>query len=370
MTIGLTLGRAAPNAGSAVEYPFGFLSNWQPEFNIAGSGVGGYRTDYNPALDKPTGITLWVDNTSGDDTTGNGSQSTPYKTIAKAVTEGADIINIKSGNYWRNDSWVSEFQPAKDMAFVAIDGPGTVKIGRGVEGLSWSSVGSNSYSTTRSNVRTVLDFTEAGHATKKLKDGITPVLLPMEKLADLAAVQASAGHSWAQVGTTLYVKTHDGRAPDADIVPLLIERNTRLVDADITLYFEGLEIFGDRPIFFYFNNVSNTARFVGVNCGFRYSGESNQIAQRSIQSPISALSVAPLRIIWPEKTALITNAPTRALARASNSLKSIAKASRMGIIQMITAQPRIMRKSMACASMGVIPIIPAPASPIQQARIA
>lgn len=275
MTIGVSLGRAAMRARNQNAYPSAFTDRWDPDFNVTGSATEGYGCDYNPASDKPTGTAIWVDNTSGNDSTGDGSEGTPYKTIAKAIAEGADVVNIKSGHYWRNDGWAAEFAPAKDMAFVAVDGPGTVIMGRGVEGLSWSSAGSNTYSASRSNVRTVMDFDDAGHASKMLKDETTPVLLPMEKVANLAAVQAHAGHAWAQVGSTLYVKTHDGRAPDADVVPLLIERNTRLVDVDVTLYFEGLEIWGDRPIYFYFNNVDNAGRFVGVDCAFRYSGDSD-----------------------------------------------------------------------------------------------
>ena len=278
MTIGISIGRAATRAPNQNSYPTAFTNRWNPDFNVTGNAAEGYGSDYNPKLDKPTGTTLWVDNNNGDNTTGDGSQSLPYKTIAKAVDEGADIVNIKAGRYWRLDSWEDQFSPAKSMAFVAVDGPGTVIIGRGAEDLSWESEGSGTYSTTRSSVRSVLDFTETGHATKTLKDRATPVPLPMEKVANLAAVQAHAGHAWAQDGSTLYVKTHDSRAPDEDVVPLMIERNTRLVDADITLYFEGLEIFGDRPIYFYFNNVDNTAKFIGVDCGFRYSGDSDNAA--------------------------------------------------------------------------------------------
>ncbi len=278
MKPGLTLGRAAPGAGTAQRYPFAFVNQWQPEFNVSGSGVGGYRTDYNPLNDKPVGTTLWVDNINGNDTTGDGSEATPYKTIAKAVTENADVVNIKTGNYWRTDAWAAEFEPAKDMAFVAVDGPGTVKIGRAQDGLSWSSEGSGAYSTTRSNVRFVLDLNEAGHASRTLIDGITPVPLPMEEVADLAAVQAHAGHAWAQSGSTLYIKTHDARAPDTDLLPFVQERNTRLVDADVTLYLDGIEIWGDRPIYHHFpTDLDNNAAIIALNCGFRYSGENDNV---------------------------------------------------------------------------------------------
>ena len=254
---------------------------WQPtDFAIYGSGVGGYSTTYDPKDDKPTGTTKWVDNVNGSDSNDGNTEGTAYKTIDAAVSAGAVVVNIKPGNYWRNDAMTAGFEPTSDIALVAVDGAGTVKISRAEDFSdlpSWTSEGLNTYSTTRSNVRTVLDLDDAGHATRTLTDGLTPVPVPMEKVADLAAVQAHAGKAWAQVGSTLYVKTHDGRAPDIDVLPILIERNIRIVNRDITLYLEGLEIWGDRPLFMDYGTTDNDARVVAVDCGFRYSGDFDNV---------------------------------------------------------------------------------------------
>ena len=261
---------------SAVALPAYF--GWEPDFQIYGSGLGGYSTSYNPAADKPSGTTKWVDNVNGSDSNA-GTEGAPYKTLAKAITESAVVVNIKTGDYWRNDSLAASFASSTALALVAVDGPGTVRMGR-IEDPgdlpSWTSEGSNTYSTTRSNVRTVLDLDETGHATKTLVDGTTAVPLPMAEVADLAAVQAHAGHAWAQVGSTLYVKTHDGRAPDTDVLPILIEENFEYIGQDTTLYMEGIEVWGDQPCFMDYN-ADNSARFVAVDCGFRYSGDFDNV---------------------------------------------------------------------------------------------
>lgn len=276
--VGLGLGLGiSKNLLSSIVLPNAF--GWTPDFAIRGSDTGGYTTSYNPLDDKPTGTTKWVDNVNGSNGNSGDTEGDAYETINHAITAGADVINIKAGRYFRNDSWASQLDPTKSIAFVATDGPGTVIIGRGQEGLSWSSEGSDTYSTTRSNVRFVIDFTEAGHATKKLKDGNTAVPVVATEVADLAAVQASSGHAWAQVGSTLYFKTHDLRAPDADVVPFLIERNTRVANKDITLYMDGLEVWGDRPFFHkYTDDALNSAKAIGVDCGFRFSGENDNVA--------------------------------------------------------------------------------------------
>ncbi len=274
---GIMSGRQSALSGDVVSLPQNF--GWTPDFSITGGGLGGYAASYNPLSDKPSGTTLWVDNTNGNDTTGDGSEGSPYRTIAKAVTENAVVVNIKTGDYWRNDSWAAQLDPTSDIAFVAVDGAGTVRLGR-IEDFSdlpsWSDEGSNTWSTTRSNTNTVLDTTETGHASKTLVDGVTPVPLPMTEVSDLAAVQAHSGHAWAQVGTTLYVKTHDLREPDSDVLPIITERNMRVVNRDITLYLEGIEIWGDRPAYFDMS-TSNTARFVAYNCGFRFSSENDNV---------------------------------------------------------------------------------------------
>ena len=246
---------------------------WDPEFTVYGSGTGGFATTFDFAGSKPSGTAMWC-SPSGNDTTGDGSESTPYKTPQKCITEGATVVNMKAGDYFRSDGLDVSFASSSDVALVAVDGPGTVFLSRAVKGdsLSWTDEGSDTYSATRANVRTVLDRDEAGHATKTLTDGVTPVPVPADEVADLAATQADNGHAWAQVSTTLYVQTHDQREPDEDVIIILIEELTEFLDDNITFYADGIEWWGDQPVFFDFNIV-NTALFVGIDCGYRYSGD-------------------------------------------------------------------------------------------------
>jgi len=272
LELGLGLRRGSATGTATVSIPSEF--GWTPDFTISGSGVGGYTTSYNPENDKPSGTTYWIDSTNGNDTTGDGSEGNPYKTLAKGVTEGGVVLNIKSGNYWRNDGLPLSFNPSSSIALVAIDGVGTVRMGRieDPSDLTWSDEGSGAYSTTRPSVRTVLDLTAAGDSDMTLADGVTDVPIPFTEVADLAAVQASSGNAWAQVGSTLYVKTFDSRQPDGDVLPILIEENMEIVNKNITLYIEGIDIWGDQPLYMDYG-VDNTAKCVTVDSTFGYSGD-------------------------------------------------------------------------------------------------
>ena len=243
-----------------------------PTYTISGSGTGGYTTNYNPASDKPSGTEGWIA-TTGNDTTGDGSEGNPWRTLAKAETEGVTVFNIKTGDYWRNDGLAASYNPSRDVAFVAVDGPGTVRMGR-VEDpsdITWTSEGSGAYSTTLASVRAVLDLSATGEADYDLVDGTTPVPIPFTSVANLAAVQASSGNTWAQSGSTLYVKTFDSRAPDSDVLPLIAENNFSIVNKDITVYMEGIETWGDRAMFMDYGDIAQSAKCVTVDCGFRYA---------------------------------------------------------------------------------------------------
>lgn len=251
---------------------------WNPSFNIYQTAPTTFTCDYNHLADKPSGTTVWVDKATGSDSN-DGSEANPFETVAAAVTSGADVVNIKTGDYWRNHAWGDQLDPTKSMAFIAIDGPGTVRMGR-IEDFAdlptWTSAGSGVYSTTRSAVRAVLDTTDTPYPGETQLDGTSPVHEPLTEVADLAAAQASGGSTWAQVGSTLYVKTHDSRQPDINVLPILQERNTKIVNRDIVFYLEGIEVWGDRPVYFDMG-ISNSARMVGYKCGMRYSGENDNV---------------------------------------------------------------------------------------------
>lgn len=271
MFLKLGLGFGNRGNGTLVTLPAGF-TKWSPTFSITENGRS-YTTDFDPETLKPTGTTKWVA-TNGNDTN-DGSQGSPYATIAKAVTEGANVINVSSGIYDRSNSWASNFEPSIDTAVVAIDGPGTVILTRAATGLSWtaeSSPNDDVYATTRSAVGDVIDMTAAGRSGEYLKDGVTEVPIPYTLVASIAACQALPG-SWYQSGSDLYVHTHDSREPDSDVLVNIAENQTR-IRTDITLYLDGLEIWGDQAV-----NVNlagaNNAILVAVDTAARFCNDAD-----------------------------------------------------------------------------------------------
>jgi len=92
-------------------------------------------------------------------------------------------------------------------------------------------------------VSTVLDTTAAGRSGEYCQDGVTPVPIPLSKQTSIANCQANAG-SWYLTGSNLYVRTHDGRAPDSSVLVLLIE-NILAPTNLVNIWIDGVEGWGD-----------------------------------------------------------------------------------------------------------------------------
>lgn len=270
-------------AGSVLfTIPEMFQDRWTPSFNIYENGRT-YTTDFDISTVEPTGTTYYVTK-AGNDTTGDGSSGSPYRTLAKAYTEGADVVMVGDGVWNRSDGFAANFNPNRDFAVKAIN-KGKAIITRAEAGLSWTQQGSpNSdvYLTSRSAVRTVIDTTAAGRSGETLKDGTTPVPIPLESVGSVAACQAQAG-SYFTSGSNLYVHTHDSREPDADVLVLLVE-NIWAPTGDITIYLEGYEGWGDSAVRL-IPSTNNTAILAWKDSASRFGGstadqfETNNISE-------------------------------------------------------------------------------------------
>lgn len=254
---------------------------WSPEFQIFEHEDNTYSADYNPLSDKPSGTTLTVDPSSGDDTSGDGSTGAPYKSIAKAYSEGADIINVKSGWIDADTGFANSFNIGRDLALVAIDGPGTVHLTRSAPqgSITWTPESApnddvyRAVSITGTRTALDLDYGRDGSnaALETQKDGSSPVPIPYSEQTSIADVQANAG-SFYDDGIHTYLHTHNSRAPDGD-VKLLKAENILYITNDITLYIDGIEIWGDGSMTI--NPGSNaTAKFIGVDMACRFGNNS------------------------------------------------------------------------------------------------
>lgn len=269
------LALACAAALNSTAMPIGYEELWETPFSVNGDAASGYSTNYNPLADKPSGTTHWVA-TTGSDSTGDGSEALPWRTIQKAITEGANVVNIKTG-FYEDDDAAFNVAVSRDMAFVAVDGKGTVIWSSNQDNLTWTQeAGPNDsvYSATLAN--TVNDVVDLTHTIsgKTLIDGSTGLPDPYTEQASIADCQANAG-SFYYTGTTLYVHTHDSREPDSDVKPLWnVDIWSTGMTLNHTLYLEGIEFWGDRCGYFTgTTSASNNTLLVINNCAFRYDSD-------------------------------------------------------------------------------------------------
>ena len=272
LTLGLTLGLTGTNTSDSVSFPAN--APVSPGYQVTGNAADGYSTTYSETSDIPATGTEFYVATTGNDSTGDGSSSTPYRTIEKARSEGGNTIRVSSGTYTTSQIPEDWAITTANLRLVAEDGPGTVIMGHFAESLSWSQeAGPNDdvYSVSiATTVNDVVDLTDT-YAGETLKDGTTGTPVPLSEQTSVANCQANAGSFFYDSGT-LYVHTHDSRAPDGDVLALLAKDIWAISNmTTATLYLDGIEFCGNDPLKVTANSSSNTAKVVCVDCGFRYS---------------------------------------------------------------------------------------------------
>lgn len=270
MKLGLGLGfrsaRSVATLSSAVEItmPSGF--SWAPSFTIYQNGSV-FTTDFDPATKMITGLTYYVDPEIGSDSSNDGlSSETPFATFGKAVSmSGVKVIMLKAGLYKRG-AYTGNQTFQGDTSIIAYGG-GKALLSVGEGGLSWTKTAgqTNVYQVTLNSVYAVIDMTHLQAVDA------APILASNQ--GSIAAVDSNA-HSWYVDGSNiLYVHTHDGRAPNADIVPLRTINNMR-INQNYDFYFENIEFWGAaRP----FNCiVSGGTKSITLNqCASRYAASNS-----------------------------------------------------------------------------------------------
>ena len=281
----------AGNNDNLIVIPSEILTRWGTvNFNIYVRTDGSFYSDLDPTVFRPVGITNYFSPT-GNDTTGDGSIGNPYRTLQKGLTLNTVNYMLLSGDYTRSFLFTTanlQLLPTKSMAFIAVDGAGTVTMSRSYDNLTWVQEGSPNtdvYATTlpaSPTIEMVVDRAN-GQAGKYLADGTTLVPTKLTSVASVAACQA-APNSYYLTGTTLYVHTFNNRAPDANIFPISQEgfiwwfNNSAPASTD-TLYYEGINTFGRR-----FgrtqHEVANNNTFVMYQCNSHFSIEASMAPVR------------------------------------------------------------------------------------------
>jgi hypothetical protein len=208
----------------------------------------------------PATATLWVSVARGVDSTGDGSFATPYKSIAKAITEmtGPTTIYVEAGFYDRNFGWKTT-SPQHNCNVIGVGGP--VVSSQQWEGGAWTLTTNGTYQAARSAAGGVIDRTDitAFGTARQLK-----------KVATQALCEAEA-RTWATNGTNVWVHTFDGRSPDANVAVMIDQVNGYMAH-DKKVFCRGIEFEGGSFGFSFLTTaLTAAAGIVCTNCKFTYA---------------------------------------------------------------------------------------------------
>lgn len=249
---------------SPLPIPVGF--DWTPPVSVYKSGST-YSTNFN-ANDwrYPSTLDIWIA-VGGSDTTGDGSQGNPYRSLSKALTianAAADTgitVHVAAGMYDRNRVAASSHSIAATKSVNVIAEGGRAIFSTRYEALSWSLHAPGVYTATRSNVVTVVD---ASLSVPVVLGGISRIVHSrLVNAADLAACVATAG-TWFASGSDLYVHLADGRVPDNNCLVM-----GNITNCSITLgpnlYFENVVFEGGQTAGASFV-LGNSSTSTGTSC--------------------------------------------------------------------------------------------------------
>lgn len=217
------------------------------------------------------GTEIYCDSVSGNDTTGDGSDSLPYRTINKAMqvaiagSDPAYVIRCKSLHFRRGMGPLQKTVEGKIIAIVPADPDERVIISNHYDNLSWSFVGSGTWKASRSDVRSVFDL--------RHKD-VYGVPIAFDSKSSLADCQANA-YSWYTDNVDVWVHTGDGLAPDDTNWVINVSSpqfEVTLLD-DAVMYLENVTVLHGRSISSMLilgdtTGSTVTGKFVSKNCAF------------------------------------------------------------------------------------------------------
>lgn len=218
---------------------------WEPEGGVQGRGIGAAARRFRVA----TTATRWLDPIAS----GNGlTKATPTGdlwAILGAINQPTTIyvreraVTLDLAHGGAGTVFVDHCEIIVVKDFDTLE-PGSIRHAMSAP-LVWTAAGGGSYSAPMAGNYAFTPGNVIDEATLDAYGGgtwLTPV-------ADAAAVAATAS-SWAKVGSTIYVRTADSRAPDANLLVMKNANNMATVFAGTNLYLEGLELLGGaRPFY-------------------------------------------------------------------------------------------------------------------------
>jgi hypothetical protein len=221
---------------------------------------------------------IYTDIATGSNSTGNGSETTPYKTPAKAfqVAAASSNTNIKIivnadlllrqemflafDTYFEftNKHIVITTKDGKKIPFA--NGDSTVRQSKRIDNVdngilpAWTLTSGNVYQTTRSNTGYVIDTSYRDYYNGNIKK--------MQKVASVIECEAMPGSYYIN-GSIIYTHTYDSRPSDGKLVcvftwtltnPLFRLYNSTLFMENFEFFsYDGVRIRGDATSHFIFN---------------------------------------------------------------------------------------------------------------------
>lgn len=195
-------------------------------FTVQSALNGNIKVNYDVSVNKnPVTKTYYVDVKKGDNSN-PGTQSLPFKSINRALRYGdADEIIVNEGVYGWADGF-SGFSQSKPFNLIGI---GKVLIGAHRDGLIWSqdSTYSNVYQANATNVIELIDY----HNMNDIKF--------LDKVNSVEEVSQKAGTYFIDSSNNIYIRTHDSRVPDDQILPNMFNDAVKITD-NAKVYFENI----------------------------------------------------------------------------------------------------------------------------------
>lgn len=195
-------------------------------FTVQSALNGDVQVNYDVGVNKNAVTKRYYVDINNGDNSNDGTESEPFQSINRALRYAdADEIVVQEGSYgWRHG--FSGYSQAKPFNLI---GKGKVLIGAHRDGVTWNqnSTYSNVYQTNQTNVVEVVDC-----------NNIYDIKF-LEKQTSVKGVSDNAGSYYIDSSNNIFVRTHDDRVPDDQILPNMYSDAVKITD-NPKVYFENV----------------------------------------------------------------------------------------------------------------------------------
>lgn len=247
---------------------YGTLTNYNiPEelninvpFTVKTAQNGDFDFNYDVGVNKNAVTKRYYVDVNNGSNSNDGTESKPLQSINRALRYAdADEIVVQEGSY----GWSHGFSGYSQTKPFNLIGKGKVLIGAHRDGVAWNknSTYSNVYQTNQTNVVEVIDY-----------NSIYDIKF-LEKQTSVKGVSDNAGSYYIDSSNNIFVRTHDDRVPDDQILPNMFSDTVKITD-NPKVYFENIR---------FTNSVKLTAtkagnKFYAKNCYFSIGSGGNALS--------------------------------------------------------------------------------------------